>query len=864
MNVTDLEQRLRNALGDRYAIDRELGQGATGRVFLARDLKHDRSVVLKVLRLELTESLAAERFLREIRIAAGLSHPNILTLIDSGTADGLTYYVLPFADGESLRDRLDREGQLSIEETVRITSEVADALDHAHARGVVHRDIKPENILFSAGHAVVADFGISHALDEAGGPRLTRTGTYVGTPLYMSPEQAAAEETVDERSDIYSLACVTYEMLTGEPPYTGSSAQAILARKTLDPVPSLRTVRETVPSGVEAAVLAGLARTPADRPSSAGAFAEALRGEGSRIISATAGWSRPGWKAVVAGAAVVLVAAAVGLAVTAISRDGGAPAAAGFTRLTTDPGVELFPTISPDGEWIVYAGEASGDRDLYLRRVEGRNAINLTEDSEADDDQPAFSPDGERIAFRSERDGGGIFVMERTGEALRRLTRHGFSPAWSPDGTRIAFATERVELNPQNSEGDRGLWLVDLATGQERLLADADVTQPAWSPNGHRIAYTRRLGDPSQADVWTLPAEGGEPRPVTHDVASDWSPAWSPDGQYLYFASNRGGSMNLWRIRIDERSGETEGAPEPITTPATSLAHVDVARDGARLVYSSVAVETNIQAVAIDPATGEVVGDERWVTTGSRRWSNPDPSPDGTRVVFYSLTEPEGDLYVANVDGTGLRAITSDSAIDRVPRWSPDGEWIAFFSNRGGPLQAWAIRPDGSDLTRLTEQPSGVGAWAPDGRIAVAGSPDGVLLLDPYRSGPPPEPGFLPPPPPELAGFRPDSWSPHGRWIAGDLRYLDRGIVVYSVDTGEYERLTDFGQWPVWLPDGRRILFVTDGKEFWVVDRVTKDAYRVYAVRRDVIGPPRPTHDGATIYYSRRSTEADVWLLTLG
>src|SRR6184192_1868660 len=267
---------LKAALADRYAIDRELGHGGTATVYLAQDLKHGRSVAIKVLRPELAAALGAERFLREIEIAARLTHPHILPLHDSGEASGFLYYVMPFVEGESLRDRLNRERQLPVEEAVRIAREVATALSHAHGHNLVHRDIKPENILLSGGEAVVADFGIARAIVAAGADKLTDTGLAVGTPGYMSPEQAMAQPHIDGRADIYALGCVLYEMLAGHPPFLGTTAQEILARHTLDPVPPLRTIRRDLPEAIEHAVRKALAKAPADRWRSPAAFSEAL------------------------------------------------------------------------------------------------------------------------------------------------------------------------------------------------------------------------------------------------------------------------------------------------------------------------------------------------------------------------------------------------------------------------------------------------------------------------------------------------------------------------------------------------------------------------------------------------------------
>ncbi len=269
-------ERLRSALANRYTVVREIGRGGMATVYLAQDLKHPRQVALKVLRPEVAGALGADRFLKEIELAARLQHPHILGLLDSGTAGDVLYYVMPYVEGESLRHRLDRESQLSVDAAVTIAREVAGALGYAHDRGVIHRDIKPENILLSAGQALVADFGIAKAFDAAGGEKLTETGLSLGTPHYMSPEQASATRSLDGRSDIYALGCVLYEMLAGAPPFTGPSAQSILARHSVDPVPSLHTVRGTVPAGIEGAITKAMAKVPADRFVSASEFADAL------------------------------------------------------------------------------------------------------------------------------------------------------------------------------------------------------------------------------------------------------------------------------------------------------------------------------------------------------------------------------------------------------------------------------------------------------------------------------------------------------------------------------------------------------------------------------------------------------------
>jgi len=297
------------------------------------------------------------------------------------------------------------------------------------------------------------------------------------------------------------------------------------------------------------------------------------------VLRRATGWLRPR-RRLVAAAALILLIAAAGAAVywrsSWFAGGSSAPTRFEFTQLTTQPGVEWFPSISPDGEWVVYAGDAGARRHLFLQRVGGQNPQDISgTDSTADDDQPAFSPDGKRIAFRSSRDGGGLFVMGMTGEEVARVSRTGFRPTWSPDGKQLAFTIESVELNPQNAARLSELWTVDVETGVAHLFPGLDAVMPSWSPHNRRIAYTGRMErDQFQhLDLWTIPIAGGVPSRVLDDLPNDWSPTWSPDGRYLYFSSDRGGSMNLWRVRIDESSGRRLGEPEPLTTPATLAAH---------------------------------------------------------------------------------------------------------------------------------------------------------------------------------------------------------------------------------------------------------------------------------------------------
>jgi tetratricopeptide (TPR) repeat protein/TolB-like protein/tRNA A-37 threonylcarbamoyl transferase component Bud32 len=423
--MDDLLTRLQEYLADRYRVEREIGRGGMAIVYLAHDVKHHRRVAIKVLRPELVPALGTDRFVREIEIAAQLTHPNILPLHDSGEAHGLLYYVMPYLEGESLRDRLGRDRQLQLDEAVQISQEVADALGYAHSLGLVHRDIKPENILFTAGHPMVSDFGIARVVAAAGGKHLTQTGIPVGTPAYMSPEQAAGERELDGRSDLYSLACVTYELLAGQPPFTGASAQAVMARHSLDPVPRLRTLRPTVPEALEHALEKALAKVPADRFATAREFADELaRAATAAQAGQPAGIGRPGrarWRtrarllAGVAGA-VALIAAGSWYALLGRSDalDQHRVSVAPFADRTGDARLAELGDLAAD--WIT-------------RRVSQSKTFSVTAATVARETWLAAQVTPGRVRTLAERTGAGVIV---TG-------------SFTVDGHRVRFATEIID-----------------------------------------------------------------------------------------------------------------------------------------------------------------------------------------------------------------------------------------------------------------------------------------------------------------------------------------------------------------------------------------------------------------------------------
>jgi Tol biopolymer transport system component len=519
----------------------------------------------------------------------------------------------------------------------------------------------------------------------------------------------------------------------------------------------------------------------------------------------------------------------------------------------------------------VYAGRASGNWDIYLQRVGGQNATNLTADSTVDDTQPAFSPDGNFIAFRSERENGSLMVMGATGESPRHLTNFGYNPSWSPDGKQLTFATESVSDSPYDRIGSSTLWVANVVSGKTTELAAAKGVEPSWSPHGDRIAYW--ASNNSQIDIWTIRPDGKDPQPVTNDSALDWSPQWSPDGRYLYFSSDRGGSLNLYRLPIDERSGKALGVPESVTTGGgqSFRAHPSISKDGRQIAYvEEVVVSDTIQKVDFDPVQGKITGSPSRLTADTRAARHADPSPDGQWLTYMTWGAQE-DIFAIHPDGSGQKQLTNDSYKDRVPRWSPDGSRIVFYSNRSGNNELWAINPDGSGLEQLTHygnQSVIRGIWSPDARRMVSKFyMKNPFLLELNNDGKIQTEKPLPPMPRPDAVFDAWSWSPDGRWLAGTKTHVpsgvELGVGIFNFGTQQYEDLTDFGMLPIWLPDSRRLLFESRGTVY-LVDRVSKNANKVFSLPPDTIyNLGQLPRDGRTLYFGVLTRESDIWLMTL-
>jgi Tol biopolymer transport system component len=865
------EPSVRPLTGTRFAhyeLGPRVGVGGMGEVYKAIDGMLNREVAIKVVAGD--EPLAQARLWREAEHASGLNHPNICTIHQVGEAEGHAYIVMEYVEGQPLADVIP-DGGLPSETALRYAGQIAAALAHAHEHGLAHRDLKSSNVMITADDRVkVLDFGLARRLPQgvsAGVETVsTAAGVIAGTLSYMAPEVLRGERG-NARSDVWAFGVLLHEMLAGERPFEGQTPFE-LSSAILNQPP--RRMPANVSSPLAAVARRCLEKEPARRYASGREVEAALE---IAHLAAPQIRLRPLLERPRVLLPILLLVAAAGSATWLWTRSSGGPPPAAkknasFIQLTDQPGPEYFPSLSPDGKSLVYASRAAGNWDVYFQRVGGKTALNLTKDSAADDTQPAFSPDGELIAFRSQREGGGIFVMGATGENGKRLTDFGFNPAWSPDGKWIACADESFVDPLDRPNPFSRIWVVNVATGERKhLVTKEDATQPNWSPHGHRIAYWERR-KAAQRDIWTIPAAGGEPVEVTNDAATDWNPVWSPDGKYLFFASDRGGSMNLWRVPIEEQSGKVLGVPEAVTTPSPYSGYLSFSRDGRRLTYSQVVRGANIQQIGFDPVKETVVGQPIWITQGSRRANSPNISPDSEWLAFNTLGQQE-EIFIVKIDGTGMRQLTDDIHKDREPRWSPDGKRIAFHSDRSGKWEIWTVNSDGSGLQQITHASGLVSdpVWSPDGtRLAYRnpGGPPSVMEVGrPWREQ---APGTLPAWGDSI-NLYPWSWSPDGRRLAGWQGRAEggglRGILVYSLETQQYEKLTDFGSEPVWLSDSRRMLFQDQGR-LYLLDSQSKKAHEVLSVTPHTVGyAVTLSRDDRQIYFSLVTTEADVWLMTL-
>ena len=876
-SAAEAAARLAAALADRYTIERELGHGGMATVYLAMDVKYHRPVAIKVLTPSLAAALGPERFLREIETTANLRHPNIVPLYESGEADGLLFYVMPYVEGETLRDRLNRQKQLPIEDALRFAREVADALSYAHGRHVVHRDIKPENILLESGHAVVTDFGIARAVDAAASQRLTEAGLALGTPGYMSPEQAAGEAALDPRSDIYALACVLYEMLAGQPPFTGPTAESVIRQHIGADPPRVTQLRPTVTAEMTATLHRALAKTPADRFDTVAQFADALQGSPRAPVAAE---RRPALRLGIIAVGIALGTAAIVLLLQGRPGHASLPLVGRTVQVTREPGLELDPAISPDAKFVAYAAGPVTHMQIVVRQVAGGRTVQLTSDSGGNNRWPRWSPDGAQIAYQA---ADGIYIVPALGGAPRLVT-HSPSGAftlgadntpllgltWSPDGRRIAFAGNTISM--------RKIFIVDVATGGVTTLpAPVEAHSPAWSPDGRRIAVTSgnakfifggvHFANVGTSSLWVIPMDGGPLVPVTDAANLNLSPQWAPDGRALLFVSDRGGSRDIYRVPV-ARNGAPDGVPERVTT-GLGAQTITLSSDGRHLAYAQLRSTANIWSLPV-PRTGPVsAANALALTTGNQIIESMDVTRDGKWLVFDSDRNGRQQIYTQRVAGGEPTQLTTDSLSDFSPAWSPDGRRIAFHMLRNGTRDVYTMNADGTDRQQRTQGipqalaptwlsadtlviqlnnngSDTLGVVPVTGMPAVRRLPLGVLgdlvVATPVRR--------------EIAFHSPD-----GIRTIGAAGGQSRAVTNNTADAAEAYAST-------WSPDASVLYYQALSATGWVIRAVPAGGgtSRILIRFDDPAHQPSPygfSTDGHTFFFTLGSHESDVWAMEL-
>jgi Tol biopolymer transport system component len=845
MPASDPIAQLNQALAGRYLVERTLGAGGMATVYLAQDLKHDRKVALKLLRPELAAVLGAERFVQEIKTTASLQHPHILPLFDSGVASTeaespsrpaaeYLFYVMPYIQGETLREKLRRETQLGVDEAVRIAREVADALDYAHRHGVIHRDIKPENILLHDGRPMVADFGIALAVSVAADGRLTETGLSLGTPYYMSPEQATAAKEITARSDVYSLGSVLYEMLTGNPPHTGASAQQIIMKIVTEDAAPIAKLRKSVPPNVVAAVAKSLEKLPADRFDSAKAFADALADTSfttARIAGRDAR-EMPGRREVsprlFAATAAVAAVALVGWAWNALRPTARSVQRARFTlafgdsaRLRTDQyGVSL--ALSPDGSQLAWIGGSSrgiylrGLNDLAPRALEGAdNAMN-----------PQFSPDGKWLAYVLDNR---LKRLPLSGGPRVTIAENVANYSWG-DGDVVVFAGVLAGINA-------GLWRVSAAGGQPQRLTRPDSARrevahywPQLLPGGKAVLFEIRYGTSETDSLAVLRLADG--RVTALDIQGS-NPRFIPTGHLLFGRPD--GSVTA--VRFDPRSLRVTGPQVPVLenvpiTPGAALGQgggiaFALAGNGT-LVYAQQGAEA--QLVLVDRQ-----GRIRSLRPDRGAYSDPRFSPDGKRLALAIVGAGGGpDIWIQDNAAGTLTRLTNDGRSDR-PSWTPDGRRVAWRAK--GDSSAFDIKwapSDGSGVTDTLFRDGWSAAFAPSGKAVftntvrpVTASDIDVVSLDPTRH----RSTLVNTTGSEVA----QRVSPDGQWLAFASTQSGRyEVFVRAVDgpAGQHQISTNGGQEPVWSPHGRELFFRV-GTKLIAATIATSPNFAV--VRRDTL-----------------------------
>ena len=827
--MTNPIDRLNAALEGRYRVERELGEGGMAMVYLADDLKHERKVALKVLKPDLAAVVGGDRFLAEIKTTANLQHPHILPLFDSGEAGGFLFYVMPYVEGETLRDRIDRDRQLPVDEALGIATAVANALHTAHEQGVVHRDIKPGNILMSRGQPLVADFGIALAVTAGGSGRLTETGLSLGTPYYMSPEQATGDQAVGPASDTFALACVLYEMLIGEPPYPGNTAQAVLG-KIIQGVPvSATIVRRSVPANVDAAIRKALEKLPADRFSGAQEFARALADPGFRhgeTAFGVGGVQAGVWKpwAIASTVLAVLFAATTGWA---LLRPGAPEPVRQVERFAMpfqdgqEPGYVGASgfALSPDGTMLVYRNSVDGQQVLFVRRWDDLTAAPIR-DSDGGS-RPAVSFDGSQVAFEVD---GAIRVASFAGGPVRTLMQ-GAWPEWGPDGFVYATTDSGTVRSPSIGGSVQTI----------SQLGEGDVTHRVHDViRGGEVVLLAVLLADGTSEIRALDLENGE----TTRVAEGSRPSYLPSGHLVF--QGRDGTMLA--ARFDPARLELGGAAIAVMDDVDNWSLSD---DGKLFLIGANGAQgesgPELQLAWVSPEGQEsVVGPAPTFLRGQDDAFGLSLSPDGSTVAVREFSDGGYDIWLLRVDDGRHQRLTFDEAHEKMPVFDPRGGQVGYLSDRNGDFDVWSKPADGSGqpalLLDLDSSISGF-TWSPDAEWLVAWTAVNDLIA--YRSGEDREP--IPLLTGGYAEFDP-AISPDGRWIAygSDETGSDHVYVrpFPDVTSGRWQVSSEPARYPRWARDGRTLYYQDTG--------ATPDMWRVEYAADPIFepGPPERLFEG--------------------